>query len=117
MLPVVPLPVVTHAPVPPVTITPPPLAVVAGVVGWFSVGSSATTFCWFSGPVPRPPTLMLNVRFFHMTLLYSCGYELLRQLPLIPVPAPGAVVSKCPGGHTTGVLEGRFPRPVVSCAL
>src|SRR6267143_2153674 len=107
MLPVVPLPVVTHAPVPPVTITPPPLAVVAGVVGWFSVGSSATTFCWFSGPVPRPPTLMLNVRFCQMTLLYSSGYETVRHWALAEL-AP----VKCPAGQL--IVVGRL---VVSCTL
>src|SRR6266446_147231 len=79
--------------------TPTPLAAVAATVGWVSVGSSATTFCWFSGPVPRPPTLMLNVRFFQMTLLYSSGYEVVRQVPLVAAPAP--VAAKCPAGHTT----------------
>src|SRR5438309_248069 len=55
-------------------IVPPPLGVVASADGWFNVGSSATTFCWFRVPVPRPPTLMLKARFCQMTLLYSPGY-------------------------------------------
>ena len=54
--------------------------------------------------MPRPPTLMLNVRFCQMTLLYSTGYELLRQLPLVAAPTP--VGAKCPGGHV--IVAGRF---------
>src|ERR1700730_2103873 len=84
-------------------ITPPPLAPVEAVDGWLKVGASVTTFCWFTGPVPSPPTEMLNVRFCQITLLYSNGYEKSRQFALVAfVPWKG------PAGHTTGVVVGRF---------
>ncbi len=82
------------------TIVPPPLAVVPSAAGWFNVGTSATTFCWFSGPVPSAPTLMLNTRFCQMTLLNSSGYDTVRQLPLVAVPA------KWPAGQV--MVAGRF---------
>src|SRR5882672_12479670 len=91
----------TQAPVPPVTIVPPPLAPVEAVDGWLKVGTSVTTFCWFTGPVPSPPTEMSNTRFCQITLLYSNGYEKLRQFALFAF-----VPWKCPVGHTT--VAGRF---------
>src|SRR5437667_5809241 len=83
---------------------PAPLAVVASAVGWVNVGISETTFCWFNAPVPSPPTVMLKVRFWKITLLYSSGYDTLRQLPLIAIEP-----EKCPGGQVTGAGRALIP--------
>src|ERR1700682_1485626 len=41
-----------------------------------------TRFCWFSRPVPRSPTWMLNARFSQNKLFSSNGYETCLQAPL-----------------------------------
>ncbi|SRR5258706_8538409 len=91
-------------------IVPAPLAVVASVVGCIKVGINETTFCWFNAPVPRPPTVMLKVRFWKITLLYSSGYDTLRQLALVAIEP-----EKCPVGQV--IPEGRALIPPVRFAL
>src|SRR6516164_404756 len=97
-----------QAPVPPVMIEPPPLGVVASVVGWVATcvpavplkdaGGlySATTFCWFVPPAPSPPTPMKYEWFCQNTLLYNKGTEKFLQL---------SVVVKFPVGQTKAAAE------------
>src|SRR5215468_3509409 len=56
---------------------------------------SATTFCWFTDPIPSPPTEIVKARFCQKMLLYSSGNETVVQVPLLAAP------EKWFGGHTT----------------
>src|SRR5579862_3403267 len=73
----------------------------APVEVWLSAGTRLTTFCWFSGPIPSAPTLMLKARFWKITLLNSSGNETLRQFAFVAL-----VPAKCPAGQMT--VPGRF---------